>query len=57
MPKTIYKCYVTIKVNCNGTIQHISCSISVIVESYSEAKRIIKENTTFEVEEPIELIY
>ena len=57
MPKTIYKCYVTIKVNCNGTIQHISCPISITAESYSEAKRIIRENTTFEVEEPIELIY
>lgn len=54
---TIYNCYITIKINCAGIIQHISCPITITAKSYDEAKKVIKENTTFKIEEPIELIH
>lgn len=54
--KTTYKFFVTIKINCGGTISRLSVPVGVYATSCEEAKKLLKTDTTFNIEEPIQLI-
>lgn len=51
-----YKFFVTLKINCGGTTQRVSIPIGVYAASCEDAKKLLKISTTFNIEEPIEVI-
>jgi len=56
LKKHKYYFYVTIKINCNNEVQRVSVPIAVYATSSSEAAKLLRTTTTFNIEEPIAII-